>query len=87
MVFLNKALSRGDGDLGESVDWELGMKKSPASRYGGGWFSFEGLCATLLARTGINPRAIFTKSAQSGLIGAADFVIVARRFIVGRVML
>lgn len=28
----------------------LGMKISPASFYGGGWFGFEGLCATLLAR-------------------------------------
>lgn len=53
--------------FGESVVWELGMKKSPASFYGGGWFGFEGLCARLLARMGINLRAIFTKSAQSGL--------------------
>jgi hypothetical protein len=28
--------------------------KNPASNYGGGWFGFEGLCATLLARTGMN---------------------------------
>jgi len=31
-------------------EWD---EKSPASYYGGGWFGFEGLCATLLARTGI----------------------------------
>ena len=27
--------------FGESVVWELGMKKSPASFYGGGWSLFR----------------------------------------------
>lgn len=46
------------------ADFFLGMK-TPASGCGGGWLGFEGLCASLLALTGINPRAIFTKSAKA----------------------
>jgi hypothetical protein len=45
----------------------FGMKPPPASDYGGGWLGFEGRGARLLARTGMNPRAIFTKPARSGL--------------------
>ena len=40
--------------------------------YGGGWFGFEGICARLLARTGMNPRAIFTKSAKADSIEAPN---------------
>jgi len=43
----------GMGTLGiRCGGFGFGMKKSPASFVGGGWFGFEGFCATLLARAG-----------------------------------
>mgnify|MGYP007060870332 CR=1 FL=1 len=37
----------------------FGMKTSPASDYGGYWFGFEVLCASLLARKGMNHPCYF----------------------------
>lgn len=53
VLYQMKGGADGEWGLWESGVWGLvlGMKTSPASFYGGGWFGFEGLCAALLART------------------------------------
>lgn len=44
--------------------------ENPASFYGGGWFGFEGLCAWLLACTGMNHTCYFyeVRSKRTGTV-------------------